>query len=154
MDTLTRQRPGMIALAGIGAVLVAGIAAVMILGNPDTIKYAAGTPEFTAQKYIQGLLDNDPDAAYALLTIQLQANCRPTELAIKTEPAGSAVFDRVQVHDNRATIDLRLIGTGIESGPFVIDQPEIEAMLILDKSSGEWRIADASWPLYDCAGKR
>lgn len=155
VTTATRSRSATVVLVVIGGVLVAAIAAILFLGGGKTIVYPPGSPEFTAQTYIQALFDDDDHTAFELLAPELQKDCRPTELANGfMDTTGSAVFDEVRIADHEATIDLRLIGTTIAAQPFPFDRQfdsqEIDARMTLDNSSGDWRITDVAWPLYGC----
>ncbi len=154
MDTHSSHMPGTSVLIAIGAVIVLAVASIALLGGRNVAEYAPGSPEAAAQAYVQALFDGDSDAAYAMLSPELQRHCRALETDLGWTDSSAAVFENVRTRAGRVTIDVVLTGTGFEPGRLPIDQidqHEIDSQLSIEKSDGEWRIVAGDWPLYRCA---
>lgn len=151
MDTHTHHMPGTAVLIAIGVTLVAAVATIALLGGRDVVEYAPGTPEATAQAYIQALFDRDYEAADALLSPAARARCPSSEIELDDTHTGVATFERVRRYENRVVIEILLAGARFEPGPFPIDTDQIETELTLRQLDGEWRIVAGDWPFDRCA---
>jgi hypothetical protein len=146
--------PGTPFLIGIGVVVVIALIVALALAGGDVRTYEPGTPEATAQAYLQALFDDDEEAAHAYLSPALQERCEPWDLDTWwARDAESAVFDEVRVDGDHAEIELRLISREYDLGLFPFDNYDYtrETELELDRIAGEWVVTDATWPLAGCA---
>ena len=133
--------------AGIG-VLVFIAALVAILRQPT--EFEAGTPEAATQQYVQAVIDDEPEAAWALLTPALQSSCTAEELDDRSHRSrGRILLVDTETRDDSATVDLR-ITTTYSDDPFAFDEQSYERQFRLSLVDGEWRISDAPWPFYRC----
>ena len=150
-QTQTHHMPGTAALVTIGVVLVAAVAAIALLAGRDVVDYAPGTPEATAQAYIQALFDRDYETADALLSPTARARCPSFDTEFNDTRTGAATFEQVRRYDDRIVIDILLTGARFEPGPFPIEEDRIETELSLRQIDGEWRIIAGEWPFDRCA---
>ena len=153
MNKKATATPGKPILIGIGVFVVLALLVAVALARSDVRSYAPGTPEATAQAYIQALFDEDSETAHGYLSTDLQAECEPGDL----EPwwvrnADSASFDEVHNDGTHAEIELRLLSNEYDLGNFPFDSYDYsrETELELDRVDGEWVITDATWPLAGC----
>lgn len=153
MSATTPSKPGTPILVGIGIFVIIALLVTLALAGSNVRSYAPGTPEATAQAYIQALFDEDADVAYGYLSAGLQKECKPYDLDLWwVRRADSASFDEVRVDGNHAEIELRLLSTDFDVGIFPFDNYDYsrETELELDRLGGEWVITDATWPLAGC----
>ncbi len=151
MKTTKALNPGTPILIGITIVVVLALLVTLALAGGDVRTYEPGTPEATAQAYVQALFDEDREAAYALLSPEIQERCSELDLDLWwVRDSDSASFDEVRVDDGHAEIELRLVST--DSGIFPFDNYDYsrETELELDLIDGEWLVSDATWPLAGC----
>lgn len=153
MDTKALSKPGSPILIGISVVVVLALLVTLALTDRNVRSYDPGTPEATAQAYIQALFDEDRAAAHGYLSSDLQDKCEPYDLELWwVRGAESASFDEVRIDGEHAEIELRLLSTDFELGIFPFDNYDYsrETELELDRVAGEWVITNATWPLAGC----
>jgi hypothetical protein len=153
MNTKAFSKPGAPILIGIGILVVLALLVTLAVADRNVRSYDPGTPEATAQAYIQALFDEDRDAAYAHLSADLQDDCKPNDLDLWwVRGAESASFDEVRIDGDHAEIELRLLSTDFELGIFPLENYDYsrETELELDRFESEWVITDATWPLAGC----
>lgn len=153
MNEKTSRMPGTPILIGIGLLVVlAAVVAIALTG--DSIRaYGPGTPEATAQAYVQALFEEDIDKAHGYLSHDLQTKCDPEDLDLWwVRDADSATFDEIRRDGEHAEIELRLKSRDYDLGIFLFDSYDYsqETELELDRLDGEWVITDATWPLAGC----
>lgn len=140
MKTVTPSRPGGRVLVIGAVVVIAAVVIAAVLAGSRTVEFEAGSPEEAAQTFIQALFDDDEDAAYGLLTRELQGECEPEDLSSYFGYGpGVARFDRVAVDGDRVEINV-----AIDSG-----YPQ-DAELMLEQRDGRWLVADGDWPFGRC----
>ncbi len=153
MNEKTPRMPGTPILIGIGFVVMVAVIIALALAGGNIRTYEAGTPEATAQAYIQALFDEDTDTAFGFLSAELQAKCKPRDLELWwVRNADSASFDEVRSDGDHAEIELRLKSRSYELGMFPFDNYDYsrETELELERLFSEWVITDATWPLAGC----
>lgn len=152
MDAGTRRMPGTGLLIAIGVILVGAVILIAALGGRRIVDYEPGTPEATAQAYVQAMLDREFDVAHAYLVAELQDQCEPYRLETPdTADSMVVMFGDVRVNGDSATIEAPLTSTDVQPEPFPLEEPDTDARSVLAQRSGEWRIVHADWPLYGCA---
>ena len=147
------RNPGTSILIGIGILVGLALLITLALARDDVRSYDEGTPEATAQAYLQALFDEDRETAHAYLSDELQSKCDPWDLDLWwARDASSAAFDEVRVDGDRAEIELRLVSDDYEFGIFPFDDYDYtrETELELRSSNGGWVITNATWPLAGC----
>jgi hypothetical protein len=153
MSKKPTMKPGTPILVGIGVFVAIALVVALALAGSNVRTYASDTPEAVAQAYFQALFDEDTDAAYDYLSAGLKAECEPSDLDMWwIHDAQSVSFDGVRVTGNHAAIELRLLSTDFDMGIFPFEDYEnsLESELELDRTHGEWKITDATWPLAGC----
>lgn len=151
METATRRMPGAGLLISIGVILVGAVALIAVLGGRRIVDYEPGTPEASAQSYVQAMLDRDFDLAHGYLASELQDQCEPYWLEPYVAESIVVTFGDARVDGNSATIEARLASTDFQPEPFAFEEPDIDAWLLLEQRNGDWRTVHADWPLYGCA---
>ncbi len=153
MNTKPVGSPGRPILIGMAAFVGVALLVTLALARSDTRSYEQGTPEATAQAYIQALFDGDRDTAHGFLSSELRARCEPRDLETWwISDAESASFDEVRIEGTHAEIEIRLISKDYDLGIFPFDNYDYsrETELVLDQLAGGWFITDATWPLAGC----
>jgi hypothetical protein len=146
-DTATkapgRDRPMIVGLVAIGLVVVLAIVAVVAGGRTADLDPAS--PEGVVQRYAQALLDEDPDAALALLADQ---DCTFEEYFYYERDMRVTLGD-VEITDNRARVEVTV---SWPSGEPVLDPygSSERNVFQLIATEGEWRIDRAPWPFWAC----
>jgi hypothetical protein len=145
--------PGRSILIGIGIFVALALIVALALARSNVRSYEPGTPEATAQAFIQALLDEDPETAHGFLAADLKKVCEPRDLNLWWVPhADRAVFDEVRADATHAEIEISLLSNDYEFGIFPFDNYDYsrETELELDRFDGEWLVTDATWPLAGC----
>ncbi|MEA2000962.1 MAG: hypothetical protein U9N84_03620 [Actinomycetota bacterium] len=153
MNDKTPRMPGTPILIGIGFLVMVAVIVALALAGGNIRTYDPGTPEATAQAYIQALFEEDTDTAFGYLSPELQAKCEPKDIELWwVRRADSASFDEVRSDGDHAEIELRLKSSDYDLGIFPFDNYDYsrETELELDRLDGEWVITDATWPLAGC----
>lgn len=136
--------------AGIAALVVVA-AVIVIVSKPAS--FEAGTPEAVVQEYIEAILDDDPDTAWALLTPRLQARCEIEDIEPRYSRAERSRIILVdsRVRDETATVELEF-NAAYGDGPFDIYESSYNQRFDLRNVDEAWRISDVPWPFYWCSG--
>ena len=145
--------PGRSILIGIGVFVALALIVVLALAKSNVRKYDPGTPEATAQAFIQALFDEDPETAHGFLAADLKEVCEPRDLNLWwVRHADTAVFDEVRADATHTEIEISLLANDFEFGIFPFDNYDYsrETELELDLFDGEWLVTDATWPLAGC----
>jgi hypothetical protein len=153
MNAKMSRKPGTPILVGIGILLLLALLVALTVAGSNVRTYEAGTPEATAQAYIQALFDGDIHTGHGYLSKDLQQKCEPRDLDLWwVGHADSASFDEVRIDGDHAAIELRLVSSDYEPGAFPFDNYDNsqETELELDQLDDVWVITDATWPLAGC----
>jgi hypothetical protein len=150
---LGTRSPGTPILIGIAIVVVLAIIIALALSERGIEHFEAGSPEATAQAYIQALFDDDFDEAYGYLSDDLQAGCRRADLSAPGLE-DTATFEEVRRDGDHAEIELRLGEADFFPGDFPFDNYDWSRRteLELDRIDGVWRVTFAAWPVFRCRG--
>ena len=135
---------------GIGLVALVAVAAIVVaLRSPAS--FEPGTPEAVVQEYVNAVLDEDSEAAFALLTPNAQRRCQLEDLEdryVRGEQSRIVLVDS-EITEDTATVELEFNAASGDS-PFDIYQYSFEQRFKLRDVEGEWRIASSQWPFYRC----
>ena len=131
----------------VGLLVVAGI----IVAFREPAQFEPGTPEAATQDYLLAVLDEDYEAAHALLTPELQRRCDVRDLDDRyyRSEGKRITLTESRVDGDSAVIDLEFTAT-YSRDAFDFDQYSHEERFDLDRIDGEWRISDPPWPYYWC----
>jgi len=132
---------------GVVVALVVVTLVVLVLRRPAV--YAEDTPEGVVQRYVQAVLDQDPEAALSWLALDVRSRC---DNAMTYDMLGGgfgetrATLVDTTVEGDEATVRVRLSAPGgvLEGG---YDHVE---MFRLRRGSEGWRIDPAPWPIRFC----
>lgn len=152
-ETSAPRAPGTPWLIGVGVFVVLAIIVTLALAGSRLRSYEEGTPEATAQAFIQALFDEDPEAAHVYLSADLQERCDPDDIDLWwVQSSDSASFEDVKINGDHADIELRLQARQYDLGLFPFDfyDWDRETELELDRIDDEWVITNATWPLAGC----
>lgn len=117
----------------------------------------ATTPEGAIRLYLESLKDGDIDAAYAMLSTSLQAECkvdslktRRSELRQQLEDA-SVVVRRTEVTGNTATVEVSINSGGADVRPLgPRSSGGFDNTYRLVKVGETWQLSENGWPVYWC----
>lgn len=140
----------LLAAMAISLVALVAVAAVFVAIR-DPAEFDPDTPEGVVQAYLLAVLDDDVEAAYGLLTPELQARCDIDELGDRYyQDEGSRItLVESDIEGDRATIEVKFTAMYNE-GPFGYSQSSYEETFRLTRSDGAWQISSAPWPYYRC----
>ncbi|NND03380.1 MAG: hypothetical protein HKN91_11390 [Acidimicrobiia bacterium] len=150
MNRKTTQSNRLLVWMGVGLVaLVALAAAVVALRSPAT--FEPGSPEAVVQEYVNAILDEDLNAALALLTPAARASCDIEDLEdhyIRGEQSRIVLIDS-EIDGSDATVELEFnAATG--DNPFDLYEYSFEQKFKLRQIDGAWRLSATEWPFYRC----
>lgn len=132
----------------IGAVVVGVIvlgAALVGLTRSEPATLDPNTPEGTAQRYVQAVLDGDDIAAQELL---LDDNCSIGPRHFGNETVRARLVDS-SVSGDSATVTIELIYSG-GNPMFGGYGYEDRAHIRLEMTPDGWRVGPDSWPYFPC----
>lgn len=130
--------------AGIIVLLVA-VSITVAISQPA--EFEPGSPEAVVQSYIQAVLDGDGEAAWNLLTPDLQRRCSPADLDDHYGRGGSrtVVLIETDIDGDIARVDLEFT-TSYGDDPFDVSEYTNREQARLRLVDNEWRISMAPWP--------
>ncbi len=140
------DRHSRIALSVIGAVAVVLIAVAIVIAvqPPETLDL--GTPEGTAQAYLQAIFDGDEDLASSYANEDLISNCSTRDLTHFTPDSARVVIERTEIDGDTATVDVVITETWGE-GPFGGGSNTFDETLVMARSGETWVISRMPWPI-------
>ena len=135
--------------------LALAVVAGLVLAVTGTPRYAEGTPERTAQRYLEALVDDQPGRARQHLAPELAARCEPGEpRAWYPWVSGSIRFADVRTSDGRVEIGLELSEVEpLDPFELPLDDRRLHvrhAELTLEQRNGEWLIIEAAPAINGC----
>ena len=140
----------LLAVMAIGLVALIAVAAVFVaIQEPAT--FDPDTAEGVTQAYVVAMLDEDAEAAHALLTPELQARCDVDDFGYGyygREDPRITIVD-TDIDGDRAAIDVKFTVT-YSDGLFGYSESSREESFKLTRGDGAWRISAAPWPYYRC----
>jgi hypothetical protein len=142
------RRPETAILLAVGTAIVIALVVGAVLANRAT-EFPDGSPEATAQKYLQAILDNDERTARTYLAPDVADNCDPFPRTYGLRYADTVRFAAVAVDGGHAEIELEFsFSSDYEPFEFPIDEPRHspgEAHLVLEQRTDGWVVVGASW---------
>lgn len=140
----------LLALMGIGLlglVVVAGI----VVAFREPASFEPGSPEAAVQTYILAVLDEDADAAHAMLSPELQSRCEISDLVERSyrKEGGRITLQDSTVKGETAVVEVEFTASYSENA-FDFYQYSYDERFDLKLIQGEWRISDVPWPYYWC----
>lgn len=134
---------------GLGMLVIAA-AVVAVVRQPAS--FEPGTPEAVVQQYLEAVIAEEPEAAWALLTPRLQARCTVDDLERRSyrRDRGRIVLVDSSVRDETARIQLKFTAA-FSDGAFGIDEYSHQERFDLRLVDGKWRISESPWPFYWCS---
>ena len=131
-----------------GAIVVGLIvvgAALVALTRSEPTSFDPATPEGTAQRYVQAVLDGDNATVEDLLTME-DCNVGPNYFGDQTVRA--RLLDSRTTGDT-AVVDIQLTYTGGDPlfGGYGWDE---RAQINLEMTDDGWRVDPDSWPYFPC----
>ena len=138
-----RDRPMIVGLVAIGLVVVLAVVAVATGGR--TADLDPDSPEGVVQRYAQAMIDEDRDAAQALLEDQ---DCTFEDYFYFERDMRVTLGD-VEITDSRARVEVTVSWPSGEPilDPYGSSERNVFFLVPVD---GEWRIDQAPWPFWAC----
>ena len=141
-------------LAAIGVVLLALVGLVVVLVNgSDPVDFEAGSTEAATKIYIEAILADDIDAAYSMLSPELQKRCTVDDFRDRLygdDPA-QIVIDDVSISGDTAVIDLEFTVSYADDA-FDFSSYTFSERFRLVTINNEWRFTTPPWPMFGCSG--
>ncbi|MEX2279891.1 MAG: hypothetical protein WEA76_07355 [Acidimicrobiia bacterium] len=145
---MNNTKPGPDRVLLIGAMVVAVIvigAALVALTRSEPATLDPTTPEGTAQRYVQAILDGDNATAESLLT---EEDCEVGFGYYSDQTVRARLVDST-VDGDTATVEVELVFSGgdpLFGGYGYEDRAQIQ----LDQVDGTWLVDPDSWPYFPC----
>ena len=150
MNNKTSQSNRLLVWMGAGLLALLAVAAIAVaLRSPAN--FEPGSPEAVVQEYVNAVLDEDSEAAFALLTPSAQRRCKLEDLEdryIRGEQSRIVLVDS-EITGDTATVELEFTAASGDS-PFDIYEYSFEQRFKLRDVDGAWRLSAAQWPFYRC----
>jgi hypothetical protein len=132
----------------VGAAIAGALVVGAVLASRAT-EFPDGSPEATAQGYLQAMLDDDERTARSYLAPEVADDCDPISHAYSFRSADTVRFVAVAVADGRAEIELEFsFSSDYEPFEFPIDEPwrsPRDARLELEQRNNKWVVVGATW---------
>lgn len=135
----------------VGVALAVLVVVAIVAGTRPATQLDPATPEGTVQAYAQAAIDDDREAARALLHPDVLAEC-PQAPQWYSRPGSIrlAILD-TEITGDRARVDVKVTET-YGNGPFGGGESSWDDVFNLETDGGEWRVRTAPWPFLDCPG--
>ena len=142
----TKTGPDRVLLIGAVVVgLIVVVAALVALTRSEPTTLDPNTPEGTAQRYVQAILDGDNAAAEDLL---LEEDCDVGPRYFSDQTVRARLVDST-VDGNSAVVEVELVFSGgdpLFGGYGYEERAQIELELV----EGTWLVDPDSWPYFPC----
>ena len=142
---------------GIGVAALALAAVIIALTvNRGVDALDSGTPEGVVQRYLQAIVEEEYEDAYALLSEEAQSACAfdkfldSLERRGRDEAAFTARLDSVRVRDDTATVRVRIEERRAPDGLLYNPRPGYEEPYRLTWTGGGWRLTEPGYPAWAC----
>ena len=139
-------------LALMGVVLIGLIVVVaIVVAFREPAQFDPGTPEAAVQDYLTAVLDEDSEAAHALLTPGLRERCDERDLEDRyyRNEGGRITLQDSRVDEATATVEIEFTATYGDS-PFDFYEYSYDERFELEMTNGDWLISEPPWPYYWC----
>jgi hypothetical protein len=137
-------RPLIFIAASIIVLSAVSVAIALFAASDEPQTFAAGSPEFAVQRYIEAVQDREVDAAYEMLSESAQRDISRSELrdfirySYIQDPDWRIRLTDVNVTGDRATVELTVEYTG--GGPLDLNRYSERQNIPLVLEDGEWKI--------------
>ena len=140
----------LLAAMAIGLVALVAVAAVFVAIR-DPAEFDPDSPEAVVQAYLVAVLDDDAEAAHALLTPELQGRCAIDELQDRYyhDEDGRITLVDSTIEGDTARVEVKFTAS-YDEGPFGYSESSYEEKFRLARDDGRWQISSAPWPYYRC----
>ena len=137
----------------LGLLLAASVIVAILQEEED---FAPGSPEAAVQAYLRALNEEDFQAAYDLLSPELQSRCSIEDTL------GGRVSSRWQIEEKRMTLEsaqtveettfvtVRVTELS-RGGLFGPSEYSFEVSFALRQLDGNWKFSQNPWPSFECA---
>lgn len=146
----TKSGPDRVLLIGAVVVgLIVVVAALVALTRSEPATLDPTTPEGTAQRYVQAILDGDNTTADDLL---LEEDCDIWPNYFGDQTVRARLTDST-VDGNTATVEVELVFSGGDPlfGGYGYEE---RALIELERVDGSWLVDPDSWPYFPCEVER
>lgn len=136
----------------IGAIvvgLIVVVAALVALTRSEPATLDPSTPEGTAQRYVQAILDGDNATAHSLLS---EEDCEIGPRFFGDQTVRARLVDST-VSGETATVEVELVFSGGDPlfGGYGYEE---RAWINLEQVDGTWLVDPDSWPYFPCEVER
>jgi hypothetical protein len=144
MTTDRRSRGILVVIGGLAVVLI-GVAVVLALRPPKM--FGPATPEGTAQRYFQAILDGDEDVALDYLIAGSDERCDPGGFFHETPENARVVITDTEIDGSAAKVEVEITETYGE-GPFDSGSYMFDETLVMERHDDRWLIVQVPWPIH------
>ena len=137
-------------LWAVGATIAIGLVISGVLvatRSPELL--GLGTPEGTAQRYLQAVFDDEPEAAEAFLSTDLRGRCLDELDDAGTNNNSRAVLLDTTTSDDSAVVKVEITRYS-DPSPFETSEYSFDIKLVLSRMADGWEISEAPWPVEYC----
>ena len=147
MSDVNIRHSSRFALATIVSLLLVVVVTAAVIGSGrGTATFAAGTPESTAQAYLQAVADNRRSDALEFLTEDARRNCQTDSAGpFFTQRLSRVTLLHTDLNGDRADVQVA-ITQSFGGGLFDTDGSTVRSTLTLERTSDGWRISAGLWP--------
>lgn len=143
-----RSHPGRVLAIVVALVVALAVLTQVLLVDTRTADVDPASPEGVVRAYVEALVDEDPEAAAALLDPGSPCDAADVEQAYRPDVDRVLLLGTdVEGDDARVEIELQ-VGEGAFSA-FGFAERHIFRLTSTDDG---WRITGRPWPLYECFG--
>ena len=138
------------AAAFLGTLLITSITFALL--SEETV-FEPGTPERAVQDLLRAAEDDDIEAAYAMLSDKLQANCALRNFADRSYRSDDQNI-RASLRETKSVDDVTFVTVRVSQyygdGPFGGSESSRDRRFVLRQEGGEWKFTEYPWPYNWC----
>lgn len=142
-----RAQSRSVLIVAVAAVAVLVVVTVVALAVRSPTEFEPGTPEATAQGYVQAVVDDDATTAIGYLSEALKETCTPSDFRTTYIPESLRVtLSATAIEGETAEVDLNIE----EGGGGLGGSYDYDVTLYMARQDGAWVISEPPWPIEFC----
>lgn len=131
------------------------IVSIVLALTSKEAEFAPGTPEHAVQSLLRAAESDDIEAAYDMLSAELQGKCELKNFADGGRyHSGDDRDIRATLRDTKLVDDITFVNVQVtrfrSSGPFDTGESSYDRRFALQQEDGEWKFTEYPWPYDFC----